>query len=296
VADFQHALIFQGPQGSSWSEIYYRGGGVIAAEPPIWMNGLVDARLSLLHSSVVLLRVVVHQLTSPKQTFQGFIGQVGTSKQTGKPSGPSDAAVIQLYGEMGGRRKMWMRGIPADTISLNQNGIGVAVNGKFTANFSSYIGLLASYGFGIRWLNQLPADGSGKWRISVADGTAVPGQALLTLDRALGATIPPPSTRVIIGGASKKDLPGMNGHYQVLQCNSAGPPVVAANQILIPYATPGNVKVLGGKASLRIESYQNISKFNVPLCKIVYPGEHTTKASFTSSRGASRANRIRQSP
>jgi hypothetical protein len=297
VPDFAHVITLRGPQGSSVTETYYRAGLSVNIEVGLWLPAgpLVAARLALMHSAWLLQKAVVHQLTTQHAVLQQNINKKGTAAVTGAPAGPSEAMVCQLVSAGLQKRKLWMRGISADTVSLNTNGIGVKVNPPIQTAFDDYMLQLRSGSFGIRYLNKLPIDGSGKWKITKADGTVLPGKTILTLDRAFGTTVPPLGPRVIIGSAPKKDLPGMNGHFQVLGSNSAGPPVTAANQLYIPYTVPQNGMVAGVLGSLRLESYAAIDIIQPPFCFIDYPGEHTTKSDFTGSRGASRAVRLRNS-
>jgi len=144
---------------------------------------------------------------------------------------------------------------------------------------------LAANGYGLRRLaTQVPGPLQNVKILSV-DGTAKDGTSLVTLAQAPGYPFP---SRVVIGSASKKDLPGLNGRWSLVSA-----PVGAV--VKIPYQTPQGLLVTGGNGKMRQESYQAINVFDPPSCSFSYFGTRTTKNPTTHSRGARRAVRNRTS-
>ena len=272
--------------GSTFNEIYYVDSST-AASAVLTTNSLALNRLAFLHPLNRLVQIRSSQVDANRVTGLSIYNWYGTATSTPVvgPATPGDAIVCTLAGATSGSRRIWLRGAPDDFIIRSPNsGIDLPppkLQDALTAWFKS----LQQNGYGLRLLaTQVPGPLTNLKILSV-DGTAKDGTSLVTLAAAPGYPFP---SRVIIGSASKKDLPALNGRWSLL----AAP---AGAVIRIPYQTPGGLVFTGGNAKCRQETYQTTIIFSATNCGFHHYGTRTTKNPITHSRGARRAVRIRTS-
>lgn len=269
--------------GSSFNEIFYKDADQISSAVEVPQT-LINARLPMLHYLNTLLRVRVSNTQALRQTGTKPINLVGTYGGQSPPLPVGDACVLALASNAGGSRKLWMRGLP-DIYQARDNKSGQdAPQGPLLKLLDTYYNELSKAGYGIRRLTP-PAPGPlANVKITQVDGTAKNGTSVLTFQQAPGYAVP---GQIVIGGASKKDLPGLNGVFSLIAVNGA--------LVTIPYQTPGGLVVTTTTAHARQAVYQATAVFTPSLCAFDHFGTRTSKNPLSRSRGARRAARLRSS-
>jgi hypothetical protein len=267
--------------GSGFNEVYYTDAASPAAAATL-TNTVGVARLALLHPLNTWLRIRASQVDANRATATRGINLTGTAPGAGGPLPVGSAAVCSLSAVAGGSRKLWLRGIPQVWYKRDgASGIDSPPAALLTA-LTNWFSLLAGNGYGIRKLAPVGLGLLAKRKIIQVDGTVQPGTSSVTLDLAPGYPVP---GRVLIGGASKKDLPGLNGHWSIQ--------AVLGAVVTIPYQTPQAKLFTGGAATMRQEQYGATSVFNPGGCAFDHFGTRTSRNPLSHSRGARRAARIR---
>jgi hypothetical protein len=131
-------------------------------------------------------------------------------------------------------------------------------------------------------LQRIAVGGLQYFRIKKVDGSAGNGTSVLTCDAA------PPlqrGNRVILSQFPKKDLPALNGHYQVLDVNGV--------LVTINYQTPEQQIIEPNTGRMRQELYQSRATINAASCGPQYIASRKTKLANFGVRGAKSAARIR---
>jgi hypothetical protein len=281
VPSYRVVWEFAESNGSGFNEVYYVDAASVAAATQA-TPALIAARLAMLHNLNRLLRIRASDVAQNRVTANRGVNLPGTSSAYGAPLAVGCAVVIQLAGAAGSARKLWMRGVPDDLYLRNATTGQDDPPAALLNSLNVWFSVLALNTYGIR---RLTPSGVGLYyprKILQVDGSALNGQSICTLDAAPGYAVP---SRVVIGGASKKDLPALNGHYTVTAINNA--------LITIPYQTPGGLVIKGGKATMRQETYSAVDVFVPGSCSFDHYGTRTSRSPLTRSRGARRAARIR---
>lgn len=288
MAIFRVVWEFSGVGGAGWNEVYYKEAADAAAAASV-TAGLAQARLRFLHPLCRLVRVRSSDTTALRITGGNGFNLAGTAIMSSPiddgPSVAGDAIICALGAAPRGSRKIWLRGAPDSYIRRS----GVSGQDDPTAGlldlFTTWFSALAANSYGIRALTPQTLGPYGNIKILQVNGVTTPGVAVVT-------TATPPqyiaNDRVIIGGASKKDLPYLNGRWTVLEA-------VVGNTFKIAYQTPQSILVPGGNAHVRKEGYTAVNVFSPALCSFAYFGTRTTKNPASHSRGARRAVRLRTS-
>jgi len=279
---------FSDAGGATFNEVYYVT-AMDAKTAATTTGGLSTARCALLHPLVRLVVIRSSQVDANRVTSNVAYNMVGTAvvspDQDAGPSTPGNAIICTLSATPTGSRKLWMRGAPDYYIqrgaASGQDFLASNVKDKLTTFFSK----LQANAYGIRVLTPQTGGALSNIKILSVDGTVPGGIASVTLAAAPGYAFP---SRVIIGGASKKDLPGLNGRWSLAEAP-------ALNVVKIPYQTPQNRLVTGGNGKMRQEVYTGINVFVAENCGFSHFGTRTTKNPSSHSRGARRAVRLRTS-
>lgn len=284
MSTFRAVFGWIGQDGGSWNEIMYVDGGSISTVP--LSTKTINARLKLAHPLTLLRSVRFVQVDAPRVTRNQLINLFGTATGTASGPAPNDnAAVFSLSSLAGGSRKLWMRGIPdAWIIKDNTTGRDAPVPDMQKA-FSYWVSSAALDGYGIRQLQGITPGPLSPLKILKVDGSAGNGTSAITLAAAPGYPFP---ARVLIGGVSKKDLPGLNGQFSLVSA-PAGPVVT------VPYQTPGLQIINGGNGHMRQALYSATHVFDPPSSGFDHFGAHSTRTANFRSRGARRAQRLRTS-
>ena len=281
---------FISANGGSWNELFYCN-ATDPANAVQLVPGLVTARLNLLHVANTFLGIRAAQIGGARlTTFSQFnySGRVDNKVLVTPDLGPDltgTAFVIHLGGLTGGSRKLWLRGLPDGYTGFAYTGNAPDIPPAVFSGLKSLIQLWADNGYGLLQVAPQSPGPTANKQILKVDGSAGNGTSIITLSDVPGFATP---ARVIIGGCSAKDTPALNGRWQVL---SVGP----GNTVTIRYQTPGALVVTGGNGHLRQEIYPGVNVINPATSGLQYQGTRKTKNSFTHSRGARRAVRIRTS-
>jgi hypothetical protein len=292
MATFKVVLEFAESNGATFNEVYYRDAATIA-DAGLIPSAVISARLRLLNYLNKLLRARVSSTDTQGVTATTPINLPGTN--TDAPGGstlvgirqkplPAGAAVVcVMSGSAGGSRRLWLRGANQGDYERDEDSGQDAFDPNFRKNFTAFAKTLSAAGFGIRLLGRANPVNNPKRKITVVNGVAADGTSLVTTDGLVALDL---RQRLIITQASIKDLPGLNGHWQVLA--AGGPPYKIA------YRTPNNANVAGVNLGYaHAELYSAVSTFNSLLCVPDHMGTRTTKNPLTRSRGARRAVRVR---
>jgi hypothetical protein len=185
----------------------------------------------------------------------------------------------------GGTRKLWLRGCPQNLQAKDPLTGRDTPPSALLQLLASYFTKLAADGYGIRKLAPVAPGPAAPIKILSVDGSRKDGTSDVTLAQAPGYPFP---SRVVVGGASKKDLPYLNGQWQLVKAP-------AGAIVTIPYQTPSGVIYTGGGARMRQASYSATNVFTPSLCGFDHYGSHATRSANFRSRGARRAARLRTS-
>lgn len=285
MSTYRIVWTFAENNGAGFNEVYYCDGSSPASVLSI-TQGLLFARLAMLHQLNTFVSARSSDVSNSRQTSIRRYNLGGTVFGNKGPLPVGSAAVLALAGTTAGSRKLWLRGIPYGWYIRNGTTGIDQPPADFLAALTEFSTQLKANGFGLRLLTPAAQTGAfSNQRIISVDGTLVPGQATVTLQNPPGYPFP---ARVVIGGASKKDLPSLNGHWSLVQA-----PV--GNTFIIPYQTPQAQKINGGAAKVRQEGYSGTNVFNGVANIFDHYGTRTSRSPLTRSRGARRAARIRSS-
>jgi hypothetical protein len=274
---------FQESNGATFNEVYYREAANAAAAAAV-PNNLDLARAALLHPLNRLLRIRSSQVDAQRVTGLNSENRIGTAPGAGGPLPAGAAAVLNLAGAAGGSRKLWLRGAPQAWYVRNGTSGADAPPAAFLTALTEFYTALGAAGYGIRRLATPVPGPTSPLAILKVDGALNAGQALVTLAAQPGYAV---GSRVLIGGASKKDLPSLNGQFTVVVVNGA--------IVTIPYQTPKQAVVVGGNGTMRQANYQALSVILPAGCSFDHYGTRTSKNPLSNSRGARRAVKQRLS-
>jgi hypothetical protein len=285
MATFKVIFEFIEANAAGFNEVYYRDASS-AADALKFPSTVISARLALLEQTNTFVRLRSSQADGLRVTSMLPINLKGIITYSNSGPAPAGVAIVcGLGGAGGGTRKLWLRGASEAWIERNGQTGADQPRPTLQKNLTTYFTELQNAGFGIRRLSP-PAPGPLAYRkILTVDGSRGDGTTDVTLDAPPGYPVP---GRVIIGGASKKDLPALNGHFTIIKVNGA--------VVTIPYVTPNDQKLDGAAAKMRQEVYQALSVFQLSLCAFDHFGTRTTRAPLFHSRGARRAQHLRASP
>jgi len=284
VAVYKIIWKFIGGQGDTWSEQFYiqASSPSIAVQP---VSALVNARLSLLDPTCTWLKLSVSLVDAPgtKSTLTRVVNWVGTNKQSIGPDAAGTAMVCNLAGTSGGSRKYWMRGIPNYlVVRSSDNGVPI-FTGLPTSGFRALINAMAAGGYGMRSLQF-----AQKYPITSVISFTSAGQAVVSYAIPQGVANPNFQTgaNVILSQADAKTLPGFKGVFQILT-------QVPNQSITVRYLVGSSAGITQNCGFLKSQNYGTFTLFNPDICKPAYWGTHSTRSTFSNSRGARRAVRIR---
>lgn len=91
------------------------------------------------------------------------------------------------------------------------------------------------------------------------------------------------NNRVIIGLASKKDLPSLNGGWTVQNFVAAA--AGATGTFQIPYTLPNGLTTIPTSAYVKNQGYSTITPYNGAFANLAFYGTRSTHSTFSDSRG-----------
>jgi hypothetical protein len=284
VPTYRNIWTFTGQDGGSWNEVYYEDQSSISATGP-GLN-LINARLNLLHPLNKWRAIRIVDVDVPRATRPITLNLAGGNDGGGAGPAPNSESIVCAMSSLaGGGRKLWLRGAPDSFIIKSPVTGADAPPASLTKFLGYFFAQLKVNGYGIRQLSGIVPGPLSPLKILKVDGTAGDGTSLVTLAVAPGYPFP---SRVTIGGASKKDLPALNGQWSLVQAP-------AGAVVRIPYQTPAAGIVMGGSAHMRQAIYHTTHVFDPASCAFDHYGSHSTRSTNFRSRGARRAQRLRTS-
>ena len=222
---FRQTWFYTGLQGSTWEEIYDVEGNSARIATPKAGDNIVINKMALHHASVVLQSIETKDLENtdaPPTTVP--INVSGRAKEVeGPPANQDEAAVILIVCATGdgkqASRKLWLRGLPEDSVKRDATSGRPVTSDAFTANLEVWLkGLQQSDGT-TRKYGMRP-------RVRSAYGGAVPRFDIKTV-----AVGPNANTTTVgfgvnhgfnvndiiqVNAANQKKLPGFKGPFRII--------------------------------------------------------------------------------
>lgn len=293
MATAKLSFLFVGPKGESWAESYsidvpgVKSKQALRARFPDANQAFVQGRLRFLNRQCVLQSIRISYDTPPKESLIVPYNLIGTGGSATGDDNQADvcstAAVWNLYGQEQGQRKVWFRGLTDSAITRDgTTGLFILLpNTK--KNMEVFLSAAQAFGCGIV-RRVKPADTGATRKIGVVtvNGETYQGFSLVTTQEAHGWT---GKLNVSFGQMNKKNLPGLNGVFEA--------EVASANTFWIKYATPLYAVVPGNPGYVRTVTYDPISIIDAGSSVFAWGGSRQVKSSFTRSRGARSARRLR---
>jgi len=280
MADFKVVWEFDGPGGVSFNEVYYRTATDVSAATAF--PGFLSGRLDLLHPLNRMARIRAASVAGNRVTAVRTVNFAGSAPGDSGPVAPGLAAVCNLTGTPRGRRKLWMRGIPdafvARSATTGRDLPPAAFQTRLTAFFES----LKANDMGLRLLHPVDDNQVSLVNIVSINGALQPGKAKITTDR---PHLAQRGDRVIIRQTDRKLFPGLLGSFTVLERDT--------NFVIVPYQVAQDENFATAVGKLKLEKYDPVVIFDPPKCGFDHYGTRDTRNSFSHSRGAKRAARIR---
>ena len=289
MAVYRHIWQFLNGDGSTWQEIWYHQGSNLATELTSIPATLVDARIQLLMSQHNLMRIRIADTGGNRSTgVVPYVLHGGIDNTVFRTAPPGASMVIQCSGSTGGQKHWWMRG-GAGTDYQNDSAGNPSVSPGWRTKFNTLIQQIVAYQYGLR-VRQTRTQQPYSNVPSIASASG--GQAVLTLQNQRADILA--GSQIICGTFNKKDLPALNGIFTVRAVGTvAGPPVVTT--LTIDYALPnGQSAVAINRGRIRPYVATSVSTMGLTSLQLVYMGTRITKGPRANSRGARRAQRIRQ--
>jgi hypothetical protein len=279
--------------GATWSEVHYRTAD--SAVQAVVVNGsAINARLRMLHSTCLLRNIRAFNVTGGRDSFTANQNYPGTFVDaTNQGPAPAGSAAVASFGTVAGRSVYhWMRGVPSALISESPTTGFPTPPAALVNAIKAWCTQLGYSGCGSRTISNVT---NGKFQI--VSVTPNPTQNTATIAYVIGAgQVPPvfqpttPNNRLVIGLASKKDFPGLNGHWSIVAATTpTGTPLTGT--VTIRYIVPNSTVAVPCNGYLKVEAYSSVNLYTSG--SLAYYGTHSTRSIFSNSRGAKHANRLR---
>lgn len=280
MAVFKHVWYFAGVGGDSFSETWYRDSSSLATAA-VFTNSFLLPRLAMLHPLNTFQRVRVSS-TDPANSVAVpvNIGRVGTAN-VGTPEPIDNAIVASISGVAYGGRKWWQRGVARGHYGLNADGSQTPAPGWQT-QFEDFITAMAAANFGMYVLDKTPA----RFTIGIIDGSAADGLTVITV---VGNPALAVGSFINVYNTDPKQFPGLRGTFQVVGPLTVG----AASTFRIRYRTPANGGPINASGQIRARTFRPFTVLDPGKSGFDHYGAHDTRSTFSRSRGARRAKRLR---
>lgn len=272
--------------GSTWTDVYYRAGTQLesAANLPL---AFINKRLRLLDEFFTLKKIRTSDTTLSRSSIitpYNLAGQWSDWQESDDPPATtSEAVVLTLVSTANPcSRRVWIRGIGEDAATRSKESGRDVLSPIFSEAIKEWIKALASNGYIIyAKVKQNPANTR---RITEVDGTGGVGQSIIKTDQAIpGLNLP---LTIEISQTSAKDLPGLNGTFQVQGISQGLYPI-------INYVTPQNALYKLANGIVKKKAYTDNAVIDPTKSNFNFVGSRQTKNINTGSRGARPAKRIR---
>lgn len=197
-------------QGQGWSETWYHtGSGSISGVSLEPINALLSARNKLTAKAAKLVGWRLTDIANPRvvRTDRTQFSAAGQPPDT-----PTNAWLATARGVDGrGRRQLWLRGVPDNSIVWNDAQLRFEPQGTFKGNFNAYINLLKGEPWAIRVVKSLKNSTKKALVTGVTESSIENVRLVNSNDQFTNLTV---DTPLIVSGF-KKPLAYLNGTYQV---------------------------------------------------------------------------------
>lgn len=275
-----------GKKGGTWSETWYRS-AVNMGVATYFSDPLLYPRLNMMSPLSQLTKIRVSQVGNPRVTAIVQLNRQGTHPFATTPA-PIDSAIVCNVSSsvIPATRRWWLRGWDSEDAFRDNVGGNDVFTAYLRGQLVTWFTQLNNAGFEILPVAKTNNVQNANYPVSQIDGTAGNGQAVLTVNNPAFWTV---GNTLILTRFSKKDLPGLNGRFTVLNTTN--------NVTTIPYVVPGNQKMATPGAQLRLLTYVSGCTIDPYISGPSFIGGRQTRSPFTGSRGARSANRrLRLSP
>ena len=183
----------------------------------------------------------------------------------------------------------WWAGLPAYLVNINGNTGFPNPPAPLINAIRTFTNLAYQNSVGSRTMTVNPKFTLTSVTFNPANNTATVAYKIATTAVAPILTL---SSRVIIGLTSQKDLPGIRGHWSIVDFvnGAAG----GTGSFTIRYVTPSQAATVPTGGYFKLEGYRAVNPFVSFQGNLQSYGTHTRKNVFSNSRGAKHALRIRQ--
>jgi hypothetical protein len=282
VPSFKTVWQFIESNGSTFSEVWYKDAQTISTvvDPN---STSVKTRLTFLHPLNTLVRIRVSQVLTLRNTQNVLISLNGSAPGTQGPLPAGASLVLNVAGVGGGSKKWWMRGNAKDDYTRDAVTGKDSPNPQFIAQMKVMFGALAQDGYGILRQTPIANPATQIAKVTNVDGMTSPGNTILTTSINLNVQA---GQQVVLTRFNPKDWPRLNGRFTVL--------AAAANSITINYTTPNNSKAPVNSGFAKALVFDATHVVDPTKSGFDHMGTRTSKSPLFGSRGAKRAQRIRQ--
>lgn len=272
-----------------WTEVYYVQASTAFAACQ-QTNNVMRARTPILYTLCYLRKIQAFNTTPIRDTANLVLNIQGTyvSLINNQPAVNGAAAIVSLP-TVGSKSVLhWWGGLPAELVNINGNTGLPNPPAPLINAIRSFTNYANQNSLGSRTIVQNPKFTLTKVTYNSATGVS-------TVSYNIGTTQVAPiltnTSRVIIGLTSKKDLPGINGHWSITGFvnGAAG----GTGSFDIRYIPPSSETPVPCSGYFKVEGYSAANPFIAFQGNLQSYGTHTRKNVFSNSRGAKHANRIR---
>lgn len=284
MALFAEVWSFRGLGGNTWNEVHYSTAASLEAAAA-FTPSFIKRRTDLLHPVNVWTKVRITQVTDPAVHTLANINAQGTWPGDEAPANPAEAAVVRLASSTrAGSRFLWLRGIPESGIFWSETTGQSQITPTFRGVITAFINRIGSGtgSYAIKVKKKGIGNGIVKTRILEVDGTPANGTSILTVK---DAPLVVAGDYIEITKAEPKLFPGLRGPFKVL--------AAAGVTITIQYSVPQNEKIKSDKAYSAKLAYWEDATINPAISGFAFGGSRKTKNASIGSRGAKRAQRLR---
>lgn len=274
---FRHIWNFSGQQGSPrWAEVHHQNIGAIDEAVVSIRPSIVDKRLSILAKNYKLDSISVLGVHPSSLGTDIEYGRSGTADFDATPANPGEAARFSLAGATGGRRFLWMRGLPEDAIKLNATA-ELVINPGFLRDLGTLVGLWAGAGYGVLTRTRRQrTDPVGLGYPNLITGVTYKAGGLTQLTLAAGSLVPVKGTEIVLGGFDRRSFYWASGTKLVVIADP-----LTIEQTGLPHDLL--IDVTRGYYFTAAYTIRTYSTLNAIKCKMA---TRKTKNDNTGSRGA----------
>jgi hypothetical protein len=286
----KYTLNFRSVDGGAWSEDYWSNFASVATIGQVGAAA-VNKRLAFLSPTCIWEDIRAADDTGLRVTKYQDVNKQGsfiTLTVPGPDQLASDVAIVLEISSAQppiSTRRLWCRGLNDAFFTINPQGVQTLQNGVLGL-IVSWIKDRVGQGWGIKRLAKTRLVPPAVTPVTTVDGSITLGHTLVTC---LAPHNLANGDECIMYRQSKKDLPGLAGHWIV-----EAP--ITQTTFYVPYTTPGNKGPIQAGGIVRKAVYDPVQLFDPNSVRLLHVYHHDTRDAFFGSRGNRRASRLRRSP